>query len=166
MSDDQTKTINVTYEVRGTSVGKMRNEITDRQVEPSVEPEFDMATDEAGFHGGEGTAPLPLAYFCTGLVACLMTQIRAFAKRMRIDLKGVDVTATIKWKAVSQGRDPYESAPVAFELDVDMDSDASMEDRIRLLEAAKKGCFIEATLANPIPVHHRLKEDGAFVAID
>lgn len=166
MSDDQTKTINVTYEVRGTSVGKMRNEITGRQVEPSVEPEFHMATDEAGFHGGEGTAPLPLAYFCTGLVACLMTQIRAFAKRMRIDLKGVDVTATIKWKAVSQGRDPYESAPVAFELDVDMDSDASMEDRTRLLEGAKKGCFIEATLANPIPVHHRFKEDGAFVTID
>ena len=95
MSDDQTKTINVTYEVRGTSVGRMRNEITGRQVEPSVEPEFHMATDEAGFHGGEGTASLPLAYFCTGLVACLMTQIRAFAKRMRIDLKGVDVTATI-----------------------------------------------------------------------
>lgn len=157
MSDDQTKTIIVIYEVRGTSVGRMRNEITGRQVEPSVEPEF---------HGGEGTAPLPLAYFCTGLVACLMTQIRAFAKRMLIDLKGVDVTATIKWRAVSQGRDPYESAPVAFELDVDMESDASMEDRTRLREAAKKGCFIEATLANPIPVYHRLKDDGAFVAID
>ena len=95
-----------------------------------------------------------------------MTQIRAFAKRMRIDLKGVDVTATINWKAVSQGRDPDESAPVAFELDVDMELDASMEDRTRVLEAAKKGCFIEATLANPIPVHHRLKEDGAFVVID
>jgi hypothetical protein len=47
-----------------------------------------------------------------------------------------------------------------------MESDASMEDRTRLREAAKKGCFIEATLANPIPVYHRLKDDGAFVAID
>ena len=166
MSDNETRTINVTYEVRGRSVGKMRNEITGRQVEPSVEPEFHMATDEAGFHGGEGTAPLPLAYFCTGLVACLMTQIRAFSKRMRIHLKGVDVQATIKWKAVSKGRDPYESAPVGFELDVDMDSDASFEDQTRLLEAAKKGCFIEATLANPIPVHHRIKQDGEFIAVD
>jgi len=119
--------------VRGTSVGKMRNEITGRQIEPTVEPEFHMATDEAGFHGGEGTAPLPLAYFCTGLVACLMTQIRAFAKRLRIDLKGVDVQATIKWKAVAEGRNPYESAPVAFLLDVDMDSDASLEEQTRLL---------------------------------
>jgi uncharacterized OsmC-like protein len=132
----ETKIVNVTYEVRGTSVGKMRNEITGCQIEPTVEPEFHMATDEAGFHGGDGTAPLPLAYFCTGLVACLMTQIRAFAKRLRIDLKGVDVQATIKWKAVAEGRNPYESAPVGFLLDVDMDSDASMEDQTRLLEAA------------------------------
>ena len=166
MPQDETNTTNVTYEVHGISVGKMRNEITGRQVEPSVEPEFHMATDEAGFHGGEGTAPLPLAYFCTGLVACLMTQIRAFAKRMRIDLKGVDVRATIKWQATSQGRAPYESAPVGFQLDVDMDSDASFEDQTRLLEAAKKGCFIEATLANPIPVHHRIEQDGEFVAVD
>ena len=132
----ETKIVNVTYEVRGTSVGKMRNEITGCQIEPTVEPEFHMATDEAGFHGGDGTAPLPLAYFCTGLVACLMTQIRAFAKRLRIDLKGVDVQATIKWKAVAEGCNQYESAPVGFLLDVDMDSDASMEDQTRLLEAA------------------------------
>ena len=166
MSGTKTNTVNVTYEVRGISVGKMRNEITGRQVEPTVEPEFHMATDEAGFHGGDGTAPLPLAYFCTGLVACLMTQIRAFAKRLRIDLKGVDVQATIKWKAVAEGRNPYESAPVGFLLDVDMDSDASLEDQTRLLEAAKKGCFIEATLANPIPVNHRLKQGEEFIAID
>ena len=126
----------MTYEVRGTSVGKMRNEITRRQIELTVEPEFHMATDEAGFHGGDGTAPLPLAYFCTGLVACLMIQIRAFVKRLRIDLKGVDVQATIKWKAVAEGRNPDESAPVGFLLDVDMDSDASLEEQTRLLEAA------------------------------
>ena len=47
-----------------------------------------------------------------------------------------------------------------------MDSDASFEDQTRLLEAAKKGCFIEATLANPIPVHHRIKQDGEFIAVD
>ena len=166
MTETKINTVNVTYEVSGKSVGKMRNEITGRQIEPSVEPEFHMATDEGGFHGGEGTAPLPLAYFCTGLVACLMTQIRAFAKRMRIDLSGVDVKATIKWKAVSEGRGPYESAPVEFSLDVDMDSDASFEDQSRLLEAAKKGCFIEATLANPIPVRHRLRRDGEFISVD
>ena len=89
-------TFNVTYELHGRSVGKMRNEVTGRQVEPSIEPEFNMASDEAGFHGGDGSAPLPLAYFCTGLITCLMTQIRAFSKRLEIKLEGVDVQATIK----------------------------------------------------------------------
>jgi len=164
--ENRINTFNVTYELHGRSVGKMRNEVTGRQIEPSVEPEFNMASDEAGFHGGEGTAPLPLAYFCTGLVTCLMTQIRAFAKRLRINLEGVDVKATIKWKATSQGRNPYEAEPVNFLLDVDMDSDASFEDQTRLLEAAKKGCFIEATLANPIPVNHRIKQGKNFVQVD
>ena len=167
MSDQgDLKTFNVTYELHGRSVGKMRNEVTGRQVEPSVEPEFKLASDEAGFHGGDGSAPLPLAYFCTGLVTCLMTQIRAFSKRLRIDLKGVDVKATIKWKATSQGRSPYEAAPVNFLLDVNMDSTASLEEKTRLLEAAKKGCFIEATLANPIPVNHRIKEDEGYIEVD
>jgi len=144
----------------------MRNEVTGRQVEPSIEPEFNMASDEAGFHGGDGSAPLPLAYFCTGLITCLMTQIRAFSKRLEIKLEGVDVQATIKWKATSEGRNPYEASPVNFLLDVDMDSDASLEDQTRLLEAAKKGCFIEATLANPIPVNHRIKQGEDFVEVD
>jgi len=157
-------TFNVTYELHGRSVGKMRNEVTGRQVEPSIEPEFNMASDEAGFHGGDGSAPLPLAYFCTGLITCLMTQIRAFSKRLEIKLEGVDVQATIKWKATSEGRNPYEASPVNFLLD--MDSDASLEDQTRLLEAAKKGCFIEATLANPIPVNHRIKQGEDFVEVD
>jgi uncharacterized OsmC-like protein len=159
-------TFNVTYELHGRSVGKMRNEVTGRQVEPSIEPEFNMASDEAGFHGGDGSAPLPLAYFCTGLITCLMTQIRAFSKRLEIKLEGVDVQATIKWKATSEGRNPYEASPVNFLLDLDMDSDASLEDQTRLLEAAKKGCFIEATLANPIPVNHRIKQGEDFVEVD
>lgn len=159
-------TFNVTYELHGRSVGKMRNEVTGRQIEPSIEPAFSMASDEAGFHGGEGSAPLPLAYFCTGLVTCLMTQIRAFAKRLRINLEGVDVNAVVKWKATSKGRDPYKAAPVEFSLDVDMKTNASLEEQKRLLEAAKKGCFIEATLANPIPVKHRIKQGEDFIGVD
>ena len=168
MTDDQNlkKTFNVTYEVSGRSVGKMRNEIRGRQTEPSIEPEFEMATDEAGFHDGEGSAPLPLAYFCTGLVACLMTQIRAFSKRMRIETGDVNVNAVIKWTATMEGRNPYKSLPKEFLLDIDLDSSASLDDQKRLIEASKEGCFIEATLANPIPVHHRLKDEDSYLPID
>ena len=37
-----------------------------------------MASDEYGFHVGDGTAPLPIAYFIAGLTSCLMTQMRDF----------------------------------------------------------------------------------------
>lgn len=38
-------------------------------------------------------APPPLAYFCTGFVACLMTQLRAFSKRLRVPVGGMTVKA-------------------------------------------------------------------------
>jgi uncharacterized OsmC-like protein len=47
-------------------------------------------------------------------------------------------------------------------MDVDLDSDAPFEDQKRLLDAAQKGCFVEATLANPIPVQHNLLVEGEY----
>ena len=45
-----------------------------------------------------------------------------------------------------------------------MDSDASAEALLNLLDCAKKGCFIEQTLAKGIIVGHRLKIDGEWRA--
>ena len=44
-----------------------------------------------------------------------------------------------------------------FSFDIDPDSDASTDDQLRLIEAAKKGCFIDQTLAVANHVGHRLK---------
>jgi uncharacterized OsmC-like protein len=163
---DDVRSFNVTYELTGKSVGKMRNEITGRQTEPNLDDVFNFATDEGEIHGGDKTAPPPLSYFCTGLIACLMTQLRAFSKRLRIDIKGVEVKAKICWEAQVRGREPYTSRPVEFQLDIELDTEASLEDQKRLLEAAKAGCFVEATLANPIPVKHRLRIDQSWIAAD
>lgn len=46
---------------------------------------------------------------------------------------------------------------VAFDLDVEMDSSADAAELFRLLEAAKKGCFIEQTLSRGLQIGHRLK---------
>lgn len=162
----EVKTFNVVYELKAHSTGKMRNEIEGRMTEPILDEVFRFATDEGPFHGGDQSAPPPLAYFTTGFVACLMTQLRAFAKRLRIPLAGVRIEADIRWQGKVRGREPYVSAPVAFNLDIDIDSDAPFADQKRLLDAAKAGCFVEATLANPIPVNHRLKIDGVYVDAD
>lgn len=160
MSDQATKTFDVIFEGKGVASGKMRNDIA---VEwPMMKEKFELATDEGPFHGGDGTAPPPLALFTAALTGCLMTQIRAFAKRLKIDLRGVEVDARLHWKGEQQGNEPYVTAPVGFSLDVALDSDASADQQRALLDAAKKGCFLEQSLAEGVIVGHRLKLDNEW----
>ena len=156
-----TKTFDVIFEGVGRSSGKMRNDIS---VEwPMMKESFELATDEGPFHGGDGTAPPPLALFTAALTGCLMTQIRAFSKRLKISIRDVEVRARLHWRGEQEGDDPYVTHPVGFSLDVTLDTDASPGDQQRLLHAAKKGCFIEQTLAQGLVVGHRLKVDGEWV---
>ncbi len=157
---DTIKTFEVIFEGTGTSSGKMRNDI--RVDWPMMKESFDLATDEGPFHGGDGTAPPPLALFTAALTGCLMTQIRAFAKRLKIDIGTVTVNAKLHWKGEQEGNAPYTTAPVGFDLDVDLDSSASASDQQRLIQAAKKGCFIETTLMQGLNVGHRIKVDGGW----
>ena len=157
------KNFEVVFEGVGRSSGKMRNDIS---VEwPMMKERFELATDEGPFHGGDGTAPPPLALFTAALTGCLMTQIRAFAKRLDTPIRSVEVKARLHWTGEQEGDGPYETAPVAFDLDVDIDSDAPAEDLERLLECAKKGCFIEQTLAKGLVVGHRLKVGDEWRAV-
>ncbi len=155
MTTGPEKRFEVVFEGVGRSSGKMRNDIS---VEwPMMKESFELATDEGPFHGGDGTAPPPLALFTAALTGCLMTQIRAFAKRLHIELRDVEVRARLHWEGVQTGNDPYVTAPVGFDLDVTLDTDATPDDQHRLLAAAKKGCFIEQTLSQGLEVGHRLK---------
>lgn len=155
MADVETKSFDVIFEGVGRSSGKMRNDISVSF--PMMNETFELATDEGAFHGGDGTAPPPLALFTAALTGCLMTQIRAFAKRLNLPIRDVQVRARLHWAGEQKGDAPYETAPVAFDLDVDIDSNAKPEDLEALLNAAKKGCFIEQTLAKGVTIGHRLK---------
>ncbi|MFZ3581790.1 OsmC-related (seleno)protein [Loktanella sp. DJP18] len=157
MADPTVKTFDVIFEGTGTASGKMRNDI--HVTWPMMKESFDLATDEGPFHGGDGTAPPPLALFTAALTGCLMTQIRAFAKRLKIDIGTVEVKARLHWTGEQVGNDPYVTAPVGFHLDIDLDSSASTADQLRLIAFAKKGCFIETTLMQGLSVGHRVKID-------
>jgi len=52
----------VQFVCKGQATGKMRNDLVIQMVQPFEEPPITMATDEGGFHGGDGTAPPPPAY--------------------------------------------------------------------------------------------------------
>ncbi|MEK9832582.1 MAG: hypothetical protein VW453_08305, partial [Rhodospirillaceae bacterium] len=70
MAEDDVKSFDVAFECDATGVGKMRCEMDVRLMVPEV-IEWEMASDEYGFHGGDGSAPLPIAYFIAGLTSCL-----------------------------------------------------------------------------------------------
>ncbi|MEM8664810.1 MAG: hypothetical protein AAGF49_11905, partial [Pseudomonadota bacterium] len=78
------------------------------------------------------------------------------------ELRGLDVSARLHWSGEQEGREPYVSAPEAFDLDVEIDSDADTDRLVALIDAAKKGCFIEQSLAMGVKVGHRLKVDGGW----
>ena len=160
MADLEKKTFDIIFEGTGTSTGKMRNDI--RVDFTTMGESFELATDEGPIHGGDGTAPPPLALFTAALTGCIMTQIRAFSKRLKVPVGQVKVNAKLHWRGEQIGRDPYTTAPVGFDLDIDFDSAASKNDQMRLLEAAKKGCFIETTLMQGLAVGHRLQIDGGW----
>jgi len=143
----------VQFDCRGTATGKMRNDLAVSMVQP-LQESFEMATDEGPFHGGDGTAPPPLALFVGGLTGCIMTQIRAFAKRLDVELNDLTVDVRVIWNWQKTGK-TYETGPESFEIDIDIDSPSDEAAIITLINAAKKGCFIEQTLAQPNVVRHR-----------
>ena len=162
MADPTMKTFDIIFEGTGTMSGKMRNDV--KVHFETMNETYDLATDEGPFHGGDATAPPPLALFTAALTGCIMTQIRAFSKRMKIPIGQVTVNARLHWRGEQSGRDPYTTAPVGFDLDIDFDSPANKEDQLRLMAAAKKGCFIEAILTPQNEIAHRLKTPDGWVA--
>jgi len=61
----------VQFDCIGKATGKMRNDLTVHMKLPFEEGPFEMATDEGSFHGGDATAPPPLALFVAGLTGCI-----------------------------------------------------------------------------------------------
>ncbi len=154
----------VTFTCEGRAVGKMRNELDVAMTAPMVE-HFSIATDEGPFHGGDASAPPPLAHFIAGLTGCIMTQIRAFAKRMDVKIDDLSVNAEANWQWVPKGR-IYETAPTSFHIDVLLESSSPREDQIALIQAARKGCFVEQTLGQANSITHRIKTDTGLMPVD
>lgn len=155
----------VVFRSEGVCVGKLRNEVTNEALAPFRVKRM-MATDEGRFQGGEDTAATPLEFFLTGLVGCLMTQIRVFARKLAIDVTELEVACDAKWQALPDSVGPYQSRPVGFSIDINLTSDAPAERVKDLIAASKRACFVEATLAQANDIKHSLRiNDGAAVDI-
>ncbi len=155
--------LDVVFTCSGRAEGKMRNALCVAMTHPLRET-FDMATDEGTIHGGDATAPPPLAHFIAGLTGCIMTQVRAFAKRMDVAIDALTVECKIVWQWTPKDR-IYETAPKSFAIDILLDSPNPLEEQVALINAAKKGCFVEQTLAQANTITHRLKTEGGYLRL-
>ncbi len=166
MSGRSSKEFEVVFVARGVASGKMRTDVELEWLQPGGKSEvYHLATDEGPLLGGENTAPPALAHFATALVGCLVTHIRAFSSTMRIPIRDVSVHSTFRWRGRRIGDAPYEAGLDAISIDIDVDSDAAEGDLLRLIAAAKQGCFIEQSLAQGITVAHRLKREGGWTSL-
>ncbi|MEX0344282.1 MAG: OsmC-related (seleno)protein [Rhizobiaceae bacterium] len=154
----------VQFDCAGRATGKMRNELTVHMKLPFEEGPFELATDEGSFHGGDASAPPPLALFVGGLTGCIMTQIRAFAKRMGVSLTDLNVETRVQWNWEAKGP-IYETSPHSFEIDVMIESDDPADRVTELIQAAKKGCFIEQTLGRSNTIRHRMKTAEGWIEV-
>ena len=152
----------VQFNCTGTATGKMRNDMNVTMSQPMAEGPWEMATDEGPFHGGDATAPPPLALFVGGLTGCIMTQMRAFAKRLGVTLTDLQVECRVIWDWQATGR-TYETAPHSFEIDIMLDSPDATDKVLGLIDTAKRGCFLEQTLGVRNVIRHRLRTPDGWI---
>ena len=156
------KSFTLKFTGNATNKGSMRNDI-DVSFE-SMNETFKLATDEGAFHGGKGTAPPPLALFTASLCGCIMTQIKAFGKKLKIDVNEIEIDASMEWQGEVLEEGPYKASCEGYNLDIDIISEEPIERKKKLLEAAINGCFIEASL-KPGIVKHRLKDKENWLSV-
>ena len=156
------KSFTLKFTGNATNKGSMRNDI-DVSFE-SMNETFKLATDEGAFHGGKGTAPPPLALFTASLCGCIMTQIKAFGKKLKIEVNEIEIDASMEWQGQVLEEGPYKASCDGYNLDIDIISKEPIERKKKLLEAAINGCFIEASL-KPGIVKHRLKYKENWISI-
>tara|TARA_X000001036_G_scaffold198068_1_gene186446 strand:+ start:351 stop:830 length:480 start_codon:yes stop_codon:yes gene_type:complete len=156
------KSFTLKFTGNATNKGSMRNDI-DVSFD-SMNESFKLATDEGAFHGGKGTAPPPLALFTASLCGCIMTQIKAFGKKLKIEVSEIEIDASMEWQGEILEEGPYKASCDGYSLDIDIISEEPIERKKELLEAAINGCFIEASL-KPGIVKHRLKDKQNWINI-
>lgn len=154
----------IRFELSAIACGKRRNEVKVGMVQPKQLKVWDIASDEAPFHGGDESAPKPLSLFAAGILTCFMTQMRTFARDCNVEVRGLRANAGIDWTLTREGTRPYKASPCRMQIDIELDTDAPLAAQQLLVRTAAEACFAEATLREP--PRHRLRHRGEWVECD
>jgi hypothetical protein len=100
--------------------------------------------------------------FASALTACIMTQLRAFSRRLDIPLTTIAINTRLHWQAEQRGNAPYESEPVAFTMDIELRGGASTAEKQH--GASKMRDRISAYLGSRSGDRLRRKREAAVLA--
>jgi len=82
-----------------------------------------------------------------------------------VEIHDLKVSTKLHWSGEQEGNKPYVSMPELFTLDIEMDTNTAISEKIALISAATKGCFIEQSLSERVKIKHRLKDNSGWIEV-
>jgi len=110
-------------------------------------------------YGGANEAPNPGVYGRAALGSCLVLGYAAWAARMNIPLRSIDVEVQADYDASGElGIDPnVRPGYLAMRYVVRVESDAPQDDVLRMLEIAERHSSFLDDFSNPVPVERTVE---------
>ncbi len=113
-----------------------------------VSDSLTIISDQAEQYGGEGTGPMPSELLLWSLASCLGQSIAYIAKKKRVEIKNLKLE--VKGK---KDMDDFRYGEIGVLVSGDMPPD----ELNKMLELAKKYCFVSNTLAQGITVDYKVE---------
>ena len=121
-----------------------------------------MVCDEGPYLNGTDLAPFPLAFFCAGMVASYMSELKALLDKNDIGYSSLrllqDNYYSMEGSAVA-GTMTGSALPVELLLEVDCDANTAQLNKVLAdaVAAAPVGALLATTLENTFSIHHNQK---------
>ncbi|MEE8484908.1 MAG: OsmC family protein [Nitrospinota bacterium] len=113
-----------------------------------VSDSLTIISDQAEQYGGEGTGPMPSELLLWSLASCLGQSIAYIAKKKRVEIRNLKLEAQGK-----KDMDDFRYGEIGVLVSGDLPSD----ELNKMLELARKYCFVSNTLAQGITVDYKVE---------
>ncbi|MFB6190447.1 MAG: OsmC family protein [Candidatus Nanohaloarchaea archaeon] len=115
---------------------------------------YSFEIDEPEEEGGTGSAPNPVEYELGALTGCLNVVSHLVAEEKGVELEGLEITASGELDPAKFKGEGTESRAgfQEIELDIEVQSDASLEQLREVFEEAEERCPVRDNISHETPV--------------
>ena len=123
---------------------------------------FTTLVDEPEELGGKDAAPNPVEYILLGYAGCLNVVLNLVAKEKGIPINNlrINIGGDINPDRLLGTSNAERAGFKGFDVNVEIDSDASSEELDDLIREAEGRCPVNDTLSNPTPIRLQYVEAG------